>query len=381
MKKRKILIASDSFKDACTSLEAGEAIKKGLLRRKVPADIEVFSVGDGGEGTADALITALGYKRMTAAVHDTHGDAVEAEFGLSGDGISAVFDMASCSGIKFARSHGLDICNSSTEGVGELLRYLVGIGVRDVTVGLGGSGTSDGGIGALGALGARFFRENGEEITSRLCVSSLGEVKSCSLEPAKALLDKVKLTLLCDSAVPLLGPRGAVMLYSRQKGAGESILPQLEANMENFAVSCGYGSVMLDGAGAAGGLGFGLSLVGGELKKGAEYVLARVGFIDALVKSPDEISAIITGEGKTDAQTATGKLPLAIANAAKNAQSRAAVVCLCGVNEAVGELYDGGITAVFQISDRPMSAEASISQTLPLLEKTAFNLGGLMIIK
>ncbi|MGN1410545.1 MAG: glycerate kinase [Eubacteriales bacterium] len=374
MKKRKILIASDSFKEACTSLEAGEAIKNGLLRRKVPAEIAVFSVGDGGEGTADALITALGYKRITAAVHDTHGDTIEAEFGLSHDGTSAVFDMASCSGIKFARRHGLDICNSSTEGVGELLRYLVGIGVREITVGLGGSGTSDGGIGALGALGARFFRENGKEITSRLCTSSLGEVKSCCLEHAKALLDGVKLTLIYDSAVPLLGPRGAVMLYSRQKGAGEDMLPKLEADMENFAVSCGYDSVKLDGAGAAGGLGFGLSLVGGELQKGAEYVLGRVGFTDALGES----DVIITGEGKTDAQTATGKLPLAIANAAKKANSRAAVICLCGVNDAVDELYDGGITAVFQISDRPMSAEDSISHTLTLLEKTAFNLGGLI---
>lgn len=374
MKKRKILIASDSFKEACTSLEAGEAIKNGLLRRKVKAEIIIFSVGDGGEGTADALITALGYKRMTTVVHDTHGDTTEAEFGLSRDGISAVFDMASCSGIKFARRHGLDICNSSTEGVGELLRYLVGIGVRDITVGLGGSGTSDGGIGALGALGARFFRENGEEITSRLCTSSLGEVKSCSLEPAKSLLDGVKLTLIYDSAVPLLGQRGAVMMYSRQKGAGDDMLPKLESDMENFAVSCGYDSVTLDGAGAAGGLGFGLSLVGGELQKGAEYVLGRVGFIDALCES----DVIITGEGKTDAQTATGKLPLAIAKAAKNAKSRAAVICLCGVNDAVDELYNGGITAVFQISDRPMSAEDSISQTLTLLEKTAFNLGGLI---
>lgn len=378
MKKHKIVIASDSFKEACTSLEAGLAIKKGLEARLKGTNISVFSVGDGGEGTAEAIIESLKYSKRAITVHDTHGSLVNAEYGVSPDGTAAVFDMAACSGIKFARAHGLDILNSSTEGVGEMIRAAICSGCREIIIGLGGSGTCDGGIGALSSLGAVFYDANGQKITKRICTSTLGDVRSCDFDPVLKLLKGVKLTLLYDSGVPLLGKNGAVMMYSQQKGATDEMLPRLEKSMKNFSAVCDMqlnkSMTLQHGSGAAGGLGYGLSLIGGQLIHGAEYVLDITGF----TKAAENADVVITGEGKTDRQTATGKLPLAAAQKVRMNGNSPLVICLCGVNDATEELYEGGISAVFQIGDRPMTSEESLNETLRLLEKCAYNLGGII---
>lgn len=375
MKKNKIVVAFDSFKGACTSLEAGNAVIRGILKRLPDADVTVLSVGDGGEGTAFALGSALGFKKQHFCVSDTHGEPVSAEFYSSSDNTTAIFDMASCSGIALAKSHGLDILHASTAGVGQMIRHLVGLGMREIIVCLGGSGTSDGGVGALSELGVRFFDCHGELITDRLCPKNLRLIHSTDLEPAMKLLDGIKLTLLYDSSVKLLGECGAVMMYSRQKGASENMLPSLEADMAHFSqvfssLSANYAEAY--GSGAAGGLGFGLSVVGGKLTPGADFVLDRLGFNDLLPTS----TLVITGEGKTDRQSSTGKLPSAVAKRA--AKFGVPVICLCGMNEAGEDVYDCGITSVIQIGDGPMSLEESMERTLPLLEKCAYDIAGLI---
>ncbi len=375
MKKNKIVVACDSFKGACTSLEAGNAVLRGILKRLPDADVTVLSVGDGGEGTAFALGSALGFKKQHFFVSDTHGDPVSAEFYSSSDNTTAIFDMASCSGIALAKSHGLDILHASTAGVGQMIRRLAELGAREVIVCLGGSGTSDGGVGVLSELGVRFFDCHGELITDRLCPKNLRLIHSADLEPAMKLLDGIKLTLLYDSSVKLLGECGAVMMYSRQKGAREDMLPSLEADMAQFSrvfttPTADFSEV--SGSGAAGGLGFGLSVVGGKLTPGADFVLDRLGFNDLLPTS----TLVITGEGKTDRQSSTGKLPSAVAKRA--AEFGVPVICLCGMNEAGEDIYDCGITSVIQIGDGPMSLEESMERTLPLLEKCAYDISGLI---
>ena len=375
MKKSKIVVACDSFKGACTSLEAGNAVLRGILKRIPDADVAVLSVGDGGEGTAFALGSALGFKKQHFFVSDTHGEPVLAEFYSSNDNATAIFDMASCSGISLAKSHGLDILHASTAGVGQMIRHLVGLGMREIIVCLGGSGTSDGGVGALSELGGRFFDCHGELITERLCPKNLRLIHSADLKPAMKLLDGIKLTLLYDSSVKLLGECGAVMMYSRQKGAREDMLPSLEADMAHFSQvfttpTADFSEV--SGSGAAGGLGFGLSVVGGKLTPGADFVLDRLGFNDLLPTS----TLVITGEGKTDRQSSTGKLPSAVAKRA--AEFGVPVICLCGMNEAGEDIYDCGITSVIQIGDRPMSLEESMERTLTLLEKCAYDIAGLI---
>lgn len=372
--KLRVTAALDSFKGALTSIEAGDAVRRGILSRVPDADVSVFSVGDGGEGTADALICGLGAERKTLRVHDTHGTLINAKYGITPDGKTAVLDMASAASIRFAASHGFDIHNSSTYGVGEMIASLADCGCEHIIVGLGGSGTSDGGIGALSALGALFFDEKGSEILP--CnTSSAGKVFSCDLAPAVMRVKNTAITLLYDTAVALTGESGAVKLYSRQKGAHEDELDALDEAMIRFATVCdsavGKQVSLYPGAGAAGGLGYGLSLIGGKLTAGAEFVLDAVGYTEN-VKHAD---LVITGEGKTDCQTATGKLPMTVALKAGGKP----VICLCGVSDPVPELYKSGITSVFALADRPMTADESIAQTAKLLEKAAYNIAGLFI--
>ena len=377
-KPLRVLLAPDSFKGALDSASAGEALRRGFSIRRTDASIRVFPVGDGGEGTADALNAALHSDIHTVTVSDTHGSPVEASLGICvRDGIkTAVLDMASAAGLRFARNHGLDLPRSTTRGVGELIRYALDQGCGGIMVGLGGSGTCDGGIGALSALGVRFTDADGKLLTDPR-TEDLGSIRDADFREALRLFAGVRLTLLYDSGVPLLGEKGAVLLYARQKGARGEDLPSMESAMARFAALCdgisGKPLSTLPGAGAAGGLGYGLSLIGGELTPGAETVLNAVGFPEA-ARNAD---LLVTGEGKTDAQTATGKLPLAVCRTAKEANPDVKTVCLCGVSDAPESLYRDGVDAVFALADRPMTAEESMEETEALLEKAAYNLAGL----
>jgi len=356
-------------------LEAGEAVRRGIQKRNPTAEVKVFSVGDGGEGTADALISCCKAEVFKETVEDTHGCMIEASYGrLNIDGRSvAVFDMATASGISHASNHGFDIMSSSTFGVGQLIKLLINKGYHEIIVGLGGSGTNDGGIGALAALGAIFTDKSGHTIPHP-CTASLVDVCSCNLDPALELMQDIKLTLLYDAAVPLTGPTGASIMFSRQKGASESMVPILENAMNSYANVCDNSikkSISTtSGAGAAGGLGYGLSLIGGVLTHGAEHVLNLIGFD----KAAELADVIFTGEGKTDAQTATGKLAMTVAKHSFNKP----VICLCGAAEPTEALYSGGISAIISITDRPMELSESISRTTELLEKTAFELTGII---
>lgn len=388
---KKIFVASDSFKGALSSLLAGEAIKRGLIRRFSDAgeaggsyEVRVFPVGDGGEGSAEAVISALGYEKKSFPVHDPHGGITNAEYGILGR--SAVFDAAECCGLALAKRYSLPLAHASSVGVGEMIAHLTSLGCTDITVCLGGSGTSDGGIGALSALGARFFID-GEELTPPLSLDSLIKISenaekcACVTDGISFMRENVKLRLLYDSGVPLLGENGAVMLYAAQKGADRASLPMLENAMEKysriaeraFGVSC----VSAHGSGAAGGLGFALSLLGGELAPGADRILDLVGFSNGGVLS-ESVSLVITGEGRTDAQTVTGKLPSKVLAAVASRGERIPVICLCGMNDAVRELYDAGMTAVFAIGDRPMTLDESLARTAELLEKCAYSIGGII---
>ncbi|MBQ7930186.1 MAG: glycerate kinase, partial [Clostridia bacterium] len=296
MKKTPDIVAAlDSFKGSLSSLEAGNAVKNGILRRIPHANVTVFAVGDGGEGTADALCQSLHAEMLNLSVSDTHRRTVTSSMGIiSLDGVkTAVLDMASAAGIRYAKVHGLDILTSTTYGVGEMIRHAVELDCSEIIVGLGGSGTSDGGMGALTALGAVFTDESGTPLTG--CTADLGKAVFCDLTPAIDLLKNTKLTLLYDAGVALTGEKGAVRMFSRQKGADDDMIPALEAAMLQYADLCdrAVGAKVSDfpGAGAAGGLGYGLSLIGGRLTPGADYVLDAIGFDRAAAQA----DLIVTG--------------------------------------------------------------------------------------
>lgn len=375
-KKIKIIAALDSFKGSVSSYEAGQAVERGVKKRLSNCDVTIFSLGDGGEGTSAAFFDAG--EVCTVRVSDTHGSKTDAKYViLEKNGVkTAMFDMAATAGLHHSREHGLDIRSASTAGVGEMIVHLVNAGCGEIIVGLGGSGTNDGGIGALSQMGAKFFDRNGAKLNGTRGAAVLADVSVCDFTGVHALLDGVKLTLLYDVAVPLTGEFGASRMFSRQKGADEQTVGELETAMTHYAEVCdrhmGKAVSEQKGAGAAGGLGYGLSLAGGELHPGAEYVLDFVGFREAAA----EADLVITGEGKTDRQTARGKLPFTVAKYAKNAHTP--VVCLCGTFAPDKELYDGGFDAVFSIINAPSTLEESMANTANLLENAAFNVAGFL---
>jgi len=378
--------AADSFKGVCTSREAGDAICSGIeaaLRfNGKRGSVCVLPVADGGEGTADALTEALGGSVCTVQVSDPFGYPINAAYGDLGiqDSVrTAVLDMAAAAGFSLAKAHGPDPLRASTYGVGEMIRYLVQEGYGRILVGLGGSGTNDGGIGALEALGAVFTDADHNRISGKDGGQVLEKIAYADLSAVFLLLSGVEMRLLYDVSVPLTGNCGATCMFSRQKGADDAVMERLEAGMLRYSsvITETYPALSSDvgGAGAAGGLGFGLYAAGGILSGGAAYVLDCLHLRDKLA----DAVAVFTGEGKTDRQSAFGKLPSMVAGLAR--EEGVPCICLCGAAEPEMALYEQGMSAVFAIADRPLTLEESLGWTKELLRKTAFNCANLLIQK
>ncbi len=377
MNTKQILVLTDSFKGALSSLSAGEAMAKGirlaLWEAKVDAAVTVLPVGDGGEGTAEAVGLACGGAKRTLPTVDLFLHPVDGVYyALPGHVPTAVFDMATCCGIGFTQTHGKNPMTATTAGVGMMLLSLVEAGYKRIFVGLGGSGTNDGGIGALAALGARFYDMDGTPIDGTKGGQMLSHVAAVEVSPVQERLSGVEVNLLYDVAVPLTGETGATMLFGRQKGASADMLTVLEDGMKTYAAAIGrsYGADICetDGTGAAGGLGCGLYLAGGKLCHGASAVLELLGVPEKLKTT----SLVFTGEGKTDVQTAKGKLPHTVAKFAK----AAGVPCvdICGQAEPVAQLYADGMTAVVSLVNGCMTVEESMARTVELAETAAYNL-------
>ena len=374
--KNTYLVVSDSFKGALSSAEAGQAIADGIRMACNDAIVRVLPTADGGEGSAEALGMALAGQRRTTSASDPFGfpiDAAYYDLGIIDGVLSAVFDMASCTGLGLAKRHGLDPLTATTFGIGEMIVQLRSRGFRRIYIGLGGSSTNDGGIGALSAMGARFFDKHGAEIHGVYGGGMLSRIADIDLSAVHALLSDVELYLLYDVALPLYGENGASRMFSPQKGADPETVEILESGMRQYAavVSERYPVMdpLTDGAGAAGGLGFGLYAAGGRLLPGADTILRAIGYPDLL----HDCALVFTGEGRTDRQTAHGKLPSVVACYAH----AAGIPCvdLCGQADILPEhaLYDCGMTAVFPIVQGPMTLADSMVCTADALTKTAYN--------
>ena len=241
-----------------------KGIRKALAERQMHNEVLVFPAADGGEGTAEAICAALDGKFLTVPTVDLFGHPVEGIYAaLPAQIPTAVFDMAACCGIGFAKQYGPDPMRASTYGVGVMLDRLIGFGYRRILVGLGGSGTNDGGIGALAALGARFADDTGTVLDGASGGQVLERIASVDVSAVHEKLTGVELVLLYDVAVPLTGETGATRMFGRQKGATPEQLDRLEEGMCRYAevLRRTYGNIPdADGAGAAGGLGCGLHL-------------------------------------------------------------------------------------------------------------------------
>lgn len=343
----KILLVPDSFKGTLSSRQVCQ-VMAGQLRRFFPqAQVKSIPVADGGEGSVEAFLAAAGGERRTRTVTGPFGEPVEAFYGVLGDGRTAVIEMAACAGLPLAEGR-LNPERATTYGVGELLLAAKEAGCTKAILGLGGSCTNDGGVGAAAALGAKFTRADGAAFIPT--GGTLGEIAALDVSPVAQVLQGMELTAMCDIDNPLYGEAGAAAVFAPQKGADAAMVARLDAGLRHLgqvsARCLGRDFSHLPGAGAAGGLGFGMAaFCGAQLRMGIDAVLDAVGF-DSLLPGTD---VVFTGEGKIDSQSARGKVVSGVA--ARCRKAGVPVVAVVGqIGQGFEEMYQQGLTAVFSIN-------------------------------
>jgi glycerate kinase len=365
----RVVVAPDSYKGSITALGVAEAIERGVKSVFPDAAVEKVPIADGGEGTVDALVVATKGRIEERTVRGPLGEPVRARWGILGDGETAVIEMAAASGLPLVPKERRDPRVTTTHGTGELVRAALDAGAAKIVVGIGGSATNDGGTGFARALGARFLDADGRDLPEGgAALARLARIDLAGLDPRLAAAQMV---VACDVDNPLTGPRGASAVYGPQKGATPEMVKELDAALARYAevasAATGRDVAREAGAGAAGGLGAGLLFfTPAQLRPGVEIVLETTGF-DALVKEAD---LVITGEGRTDSQTAMGKAPVGVAAAAK--RHGVPVVCLSGgLGEGAEEVLAKGIDALASIVPAPMSLDECLARGAELVEAAA----------
>lgn len=379
LEKMKILIAPDSFKNALSAMKVGASLREGLHRAMPGAKIRVVPMADGGEGTVESVIDATGGRLVKVKVHDPLMREIEADFGITGDGDTAIIEMASASGIQLIRPDERDPWITSTYGTGELIRKALDEGCRTILLGIGGSATNDCGTGMAMALGVNFIDREGNPLKHG--GGALGEVRDIDLTGLDKRIRKTRILVACDVSNPLTGPSGASLVYGPQKGADESMVRMLDSNLSVFAglihKQLGKDVDKVRGSGAAGGLGAGLiAFLNGKLVQGVPAIAERIG-LEESVKWAD---LVITGEGSIDFQTQFGKTPFGVAQIAK--KHNKPVIAVAGtVGDGAEVLYSKGFNAIISIMDRPTTLEEAIRQTPELLESAGERIGRLINLK
>ncbi|WP_241592957.1 glycerate kinase [Rosenbergiella epipactidis] len=345
----KFVLAPDSFKESMTALQVANSMEKGL--RRVFPDCEIVKVpmADGGEGTVQSLVDATQGKIINVEVMGPLHHQVQAEFGLLGDGETAVIEMASASGITHTTEENRNPLFTTTYGTGELIKQALDLGVQKIIIGLGGSATNDGGQGMACALGIKFTDSQGNEVG--LGGGNLHKIASIDLSDIDPRIAETDFIVACDVTNPLTGPNGASSVFGPQKGATPEMIQMLDRNLEMYAekinTQLGISVATIPGAGAAGGLGAGLlAFTPAHLQQGIDIVIQFTGLAEKIIGA----DVVLTGEGGIDYQTKFGKTPYGVANITKKVSPHTPVIALAGaIGEGVESLYDENFTAIFGI--------------------------------
>ncbi len=367
----KIIIAPQSFKGSVSALEAAQAIERGVLRAEPEAATTLVPVADGGDGTLNVLVDNTNGEVFRSIVTGPLSHAVEAPWGVMGDGKTAVVEMARASGLALVPFRRRNPRTTTTRGTGEIIRLALEKGFTRIIVGLGGSATNDAGMGMASALGVKFLDAQEKSLPrGGAALARLAHIDTSNLNPA---LKGVTIIGATDVTNPLCGPSGASAIYGPQKGASPETVAELDAALANFArvVQQDLGIDFLNeewpGAGAAGGLGAGLlAFTGARLQSGIDMVCEVLNF-DEHVRGAD---LVITGEGRADLSTIYDKSPVGVARKA-GAYGVPTIILAGSLGDGYEELYNHGIAGVICIADRPMSFERSLARTEELLEGAA----------
>ncbi len=360
----KILVAPDKFKGSLSAVDAAAAIARGWLAVFPDGDIEAAPIADGGEGFAETLCVALGGEWIRRTARDPIGREIEARYAWVAAEKIAIIEMSEASGLWRLKADELAPLRANTFGTGQLIRDAVERGAKTILVGLGGSATTDGGIGMAAALGYETLTSDGEEL------EPIPEnLTALTRIVAHGAIDFPEIIAACDVQNPLLGPRGTARVFSPQKGADARTVEALEMHLTNLAdvvatdLECDFRDT--PGAGAAGGIGFGLlSFCGAKIRSGFD-VVAEVLRIEERIAACD---LVITGEGRLDAQTLEGKGPAGIAALArKHGKPVLAFAGSIADDREVADIF----TATCPIIDEPVSLAEAMARGAEFLERAA----------
>ena len=366
-----VLVAPDSFKESLSADEVADAIARGFEKVFPEASFTKIGLGDGGEGTTDIIVNAMGGNTVTTQANDPLQRRIECTYGRVNlpSGEAAVIEIASASGLERISTKERDPLNSSCYGTGELILDALEAGIRDFYIGLGGSATNDGGAGLLQALGARFFSSDVQlSYVKPVDFEYITKIDLSSLD--KRLADS-HFTVICDVTNPLLGQNGASEIFGPQKGASSEAVRKLDVALSHLAdlleEETSVKARNTPGAGAAGGAGFGLlAALGADLKRGIEVVLDTLK-IDEHIQAAD---LVITGEGCFDTQSESGKAPLGIATRA--ALQRKPVILISGVlGEHVNKCDLAAINVAFPSIAKLGEPEDAFKHAAINVERTA----------
>ena len=382
----KAVIAIDSFKGSMDSIEAGEAAEKGIRRVFTDAETIVYPLADGGEGTVQALAKGLGGRLEKVTVTGPLGESVICEYGIVEEK-TAIIEMAGAAGITLVLPELRNPLNTTTYGVGEVIKDAIGKGCRHFIIGIGGSATNDGGIGMLQALGAEFLDEGGKQVP--FGAHGVEKLKAINCEHMLPELKDCDFRIACDVDNPLCGENGCSHIFGPQKGATPKMAEQMDQWMEKYAqltakyfqevkkLSADVAWNPVDsgenydsdypGCGAAGGLGFAFrAFLHGKLEPGINIVLEEIG-IESAIKDAD---IVITGEGCLDGQTVMGKAPIGIARLAKR-YGKPVIAFSGAVTEDAAACNQAGIDAFFPILRQVTTLEAAMSPATAIRNMTA----------
>lgn len=352
----KVVVASDSFKGCLTSLEVAQAVEKGI--RKVYPDCEVVqvNVADGGEGTVETIVAALGGEIIEVEVTNPIGRKIKAHYGIVGN--TAIMEMAAASGLPLLRVEERNPWYTSTHGTGEMIMDAIDRGCRKFLVGIGGSATNDAGTGMLQALGFRFYDSTGQEI-EKCCGGRMADITYIDDSLVSTAIHASEFIVACDVDTPFCGPDGAAVVFAPQKGADATMVQQLDTGMASLAdrihQTYGVDIIPLPGAGAAGGMGGAFySFLHATLQKGIDMVLDAIDF-DAILQDAD---LVITGEGKIDCQTVKGKTAAGVLLRAK--KHHIPVIAIGGCVEMCAAVSEMGFTGIYPILEENIALEIAM---------------------
>lgn len=371
------VLAPDSFKESMTAEQACQAMQRGIAKVFNDAQFIHVPMADGGEGTVDALLSARQGQKVTVEVAGPFASQkVQTYLGLIDNGKTAVIEMAMANGIHLIEKSQRNPLLTTTFGTGEMIKHALNLGVSKIIIGLGGSITNDAGAGMAQALGATFYDMNSCEVA--LGGGQLNQIQSIDLSRLDTRLKQTEIIIASDVNNPLCGENGASHVFGPQKGATSEMVETLDKNLKYFAnlvaQEIGTDFQNIAGAGAAGGLGFGLmAFTGAKIRSGVEIVIEETKLAEHIAQA----DYVFTGEGGIDFQTKFGKTPFGVAQVAKRLNKP--VICCAGyIGEGIDELYDEGFSAIFGIVDGTCDLRAALKNGQKNLERTCENIARIL---